>query len=150
MLSPCNSDSDPDQPVADGPVGRYVACSSVGSYGMLFPCDFDSDADQPVTDGPYMLHVGRWDVVPVWLWYYWPCDADGGTATVSSRWWRVYGHAGRVVGLGLVPLWGGRHSPAVACWASDHWVASSNPIRGKCFVINFASLSPASASPSLA
>ena len=27
--------------------------------------------------------------------------------------------------------WGGRHSPAVACWASDHWVASSNPLRGK-------------------
>ena len=31
---------------------------------------------------------------------------------------------------------GGRRSPVVACWASDHWVAS--------FVINFASLSPAS------
>ena len=27
--------------------------------------------------------------------------------------------------------WGGRRSPAVACWASDHWVASSNPLRGK-------------------
>ena len=26
---------------------------------------------------------------------------------------------------------GGRHSPAVACWASDHWVASSNPLGGK-------------------
>ena len=39
---------------------------------------------------------------------------------------------------------GGRRSPAVACWASDHWVASSNPLRGS-FVINFASLSPASA-----
>ena len=26
---------------------------------------------------------------------------------------------------------GGRRSLAVACWASDHWVASSNPIRGK-------------------
>ena len=26
---------------------------------------------------------------------------------------------------------GGRRSPAVACWASDHWVASSNPLRGK-------------------
>ena len=25
---------------------------------------------------------------------------------------------------------GGRRSPAVACWASDHWVASSNPLRG--------------------
>ena len=24
-----------------------------------------------------------------------------------------------------------RRSPAVACWASDHWVASSNPLRGK-------------------
>ena len=31
-------------------------------------------------------------------------------------------------------LWvcfGGRRSPAVACWASDQWVASSNPLRGK-------------------
>ena len=26
---------------------------------------------------------------------------------------------------------GGRRSPAVACWASDHWVASSNSLRGK-------------------
>ena len=26
---------------------------------------------------------------------------------------------------------GGRRSPAVACWASDQWVASSNPVRGK-------------------
>ena len=26
---------------------------------------------------------------------------------------------------------GGRRSPAVACWASDHWVVSSNPLRGK-------------------
>ena len=29
------------------------------------------------------------------------------------------------------PPRGGRLSPAVACWASDHWVASSNPLRGK-------------------
>ena len=26
---------------------------------------------------------------------------------------------------------GGRRCTAVACWASDHWVASSNPFRGK-------------------
>ena len=26
---------------------------------------------------------------------------------------------------------GGRRSPAVACWASDDWVASSNPLRDK-------------------
>ena len=26
---------------------------------------------------------------------------------------------------------GGRRSPEVACWTSDHWVASSNPLRGK-------------------
>ena len=24
---------------------------------------------------------------------------------------------------------GGRRSPAVACWASDNWIASSNPLR---------------------
>ena len=36
------------------------------------------------------------------------------------------------VRLGLIPSSeGGRRSPAVACWASDHWVASSNPLRGK-------------------
>ena len=27
--------------------------------------------------------------------------------------------------------YGGRRSPAVACWASDHWVASSNPLGWK-------------------
>ena len=26
---------------------------------------------------------------------------------------------------------GRRRSPAVACWASDHWGTSSNPLRGK-------------------
>ena len=31
--------TDPDQPVADGPVGPYVARGPVGSYGMLSPCD---------------------------------------------------------------------------------------------------------------
>ena len=31
----------------------------------------------------------------------------------------------------LNEILGGRRSPAVACWASDHWVASSNPLRGK-------------------
>ena len=28
-------------------------------------------------------------------------------------------------------MYGGRRSPVVACWVSDHWVASSNPLRGK-------------------
>ena len=32
---------------------------------------------------------------------------------------------------GLADRLGGRRSPAVACCASDHWVASSNPLRGK-------------------
>ena len=31
----------------------------------------------------------------------------------------------------FISLSGGRRSPAVACWASDDWVASSNPLRGK-------------------
>ena len=31
----------------------------------------------------------------------------------------------------LIEKRGGRRSPVVACWASDHWVASSNPLRGK-------------------
>ena len=43
-------DSDPDQPVADGHVGPYVARGPVGSYGMLSPCD----SDHPVADGPVM------------------------------------------------------------------------------------------------
>ena len=30
-----------------------------------------------------------------------------------------------------IESFGGRRSPAVACWASDHWVAGSNPLRGK-------------------
>ena len=43
-------------------------------------------------------------------------------------------HSGLNIMLGtLVPAdkEGGRRSPAVACWASDHWVAISNPLRGK-------------------
>ena len=31
----------------------------------------------------------------------------------------------------IYPPFPGRRSPAVACWASDHWVANSNPLRGK-------------------
>ena len=46
-------------------------------------------------------------------------------------------------------LLGGRRSPAAACWASDHW-ALVRTHSGASFVINFASLSPASAWPSLA
>ena len=26
-------------------------------------------------------------------------------------------------------MWGGRGRPEVACWAYDHWVAGSNPLR---------------------
>ena len=33
--------------------------------------------------------------------------------------------------LNWVQAFSGRRSPAVACWASDHWVASSNPLGGK-------------------
>ena len=38
-LSPCDSDTDADQPVTDGLVGLCVACGPVGSYGMLSPCN---------------------------------------------------------------------------------------------------------------
>ena len=41
----------------------------------------------------------------------------------------------------------GRHSPAVTCWASDLW-SLVRTHSGTSFVINFASLSPASAWPS--
>ena len=37
----------------------------------------------------------------------------------------------RVFSCPIPMFFGGRRSPAVACWASDHWVASSNPLRGK-------------------
>ena len=33
--------------------------------------------------------------------------------------------------IALKKIAGGRRSSAVACWASDHWVANSNPLRGK-------------------
>ena len=40
MVSTCESDFDPAQPVADGPVGPFVTCGPVGSYEMvyLWPC----------------------------------------------------------------------------------------------------------------
>ena len=37
---------------------------------------------------------------------------------------------GYIGSMSVYPV-GGRRSPAVVCWASDHWVASSNPHRGK-------------------
>ena len=49
----CYPVSYPDQPVADCPVGPYVALGPVGSYEMLTPCDYDQlVADGPV--GPYV------------------------------------------------------------------------------------------------
>ena len=42
----------------------------------------------------------------------------------------INGGAIRPTGLLLFCDLGGYRSPAVACWASDHWVASSNPLRG--------------------
>ena len=59
MLSPCDFDFDPDQPVADGPVGPYVTRGPVGSYGMLSPCNSDFDPYQPVGDGPVGPYVAR-------------------------------------------------------------------------------------------
>ena len=51
----------------------------------------------------------------------------GGGAEQRGRGPRVWAS----FGVALIETSGGRRSPAVACWASDHWVASSNPIRGK-------------------
>ena len=50
-------------------------------------------------------------------------DADEAKQRLNQR-IPVYIHGGGRRG-------GGRRGPAVACWASDHWVASSNPLRGK-------------------
>ena len=53
----CYPPCDSDQPVADGPVGPYVARDTVGSYGMLSLCN--SDSDQPVADGLVGPYVAR-------------------------------------------------------------------------------------------
>ena len=70
----------------------------------------------------YPPHPGSRDMV---MWPYWCPDG-------------TYQCQGLAVSLAVCQLWpcltpgsGGRRSPAVACWASDHWVAISNPLRGK-------------------
>ena len=83
MLSPCNFDSDPDQPVADGPVGPYVTCVPLGSYGMLSPCNSDSDPDQPVADGPMGPYVTRGPVGSFGTLS--PCDSDTTGPVMSVR-----------------------------------------------------------------
>ena len=96
-LSPC--DSDPDQPVADGPVGPYVARGPVGSYGMLSPCDSDSNDDQPVADGqvgPYVAcgPVGLYGMSS-------PCNSDFDPDQPVAD-----GPVGPYVTRGLVGLYG--------------------------------------------
>ena len=61
---------DPDQPVAGGLVGPYVARGLVGSYGMLSPCD----SDQLVADGPVGPSVARGPVGSYGMLS--PCDSD--------------------------------------------------------------------------
>ena len=51
--------------------------------------------------------------------------------SVIDRSQLVSDHVTVCSGEDLDPTDGGRRSPAVACWASDHWVASSYPLRGK-------------------
>ena len=60
----------------------------------------------------------------------------------TDTWWisEIY-HFTRGGGVLLIRIYilylfwnknvGERRSPAVACWASDQWVASSNPLTGK-------------------
>ena len=48
------------------------------------------------------------------------------TRTRTCKWLELY-----ALSLCSILCAGGRRSPAVACWASDHWVASSNPLGGK-------------------
>ena len=74
MFHAAQCDSDSDQPVVDGPVGPYVACGPVGSYGMLAPCNSDSDPDQPVVDGPVGPYVTRGPVGSYGTLS--PCDSD--------------------------------------------------------------------------
>ena len=50
----------------------------------------------------------------------------------SGEWWHdLVQWTSQIMLLVRVLIKGGRRSPAVACWASDHWVASSNPLRGR-------------------
>ena len=108
MLSPSDSDSDPDQPVADDPVGPYVTRGPVGSYGILSPCNSDSDPDQPVADGPVGTYVTRGPVG-----FYGtssPCDSDTPGPVMPMRtfpqwWWR---------GGECIDMLGGLSGPNVA------------------------------------
>ena len=56
MFSTCDS----HQPMADGPVGRFITHSPVGSDGMLSTCD----PDRLVVDGSvgqsFSLQPARW------------------------------------------------------------------------------------------
>ena len=72
VLSPC----DPDQLVADGPVGPHVTRGPVGSYGMLSPCNSDFDPVQPVADGPVGPYVARGPVGSYGMLSQCDCDSD--------------------------------------------------------------------------
>ena len=51
--------------------------------------------------------------------FYGPCNIAVSAAFGNNMYiWLIYQRGG------------GRRSPAVACWAPDHWVAGSNPLRG--------------------
>ena len=67
-------DSDPDQPVANDPMGLYVTRGPVGSYGMLSPCNSDSGPEQPVADGPVGPYVTRGPVGSYGMLS--PCNSD--------------------------------------------------------------------------
>ena len=59
----------------------------------------------------------------------WPCTFSLTLHCLSLTLYTLYD---LIISLELSALWtGGRRSPAAACWASDHWVASLNPLRGK-------------------
>ena len=69
------------------------------------------------------MHVVSLSLVILWL-----CFSGVSTLRVMpvvSLPWLFFGYVSTQI------ITSGRRSPAVACWASDHWVASSNPLRGK-------------------
>ena len=68
------SPRDPDQLIADGPVGPHVTRGPVGSYGMLSPCNSDFDPVRPVADIPVGPYVARGPVGSYGTLS--PCDSD--------------------------------------------------------------------------
>ena len=156
MLSPCNSDFDPDQPVADGPVepyvpeplehsvlglfmhllehsgadrpvGPYVTRGPVGSYGTLSPCHSDSDFDSD-------QHVADGPVGSYVL-----CGLVGSSGTLSPGESDTTGHVMLVKTLPRSPHGGGECMDRHDEWSGSNVAETPTSVavvdlRAGCFV----------------